>query len=151
MLPPSPFKLTLRIIIFLILGFHVTGCAFYYRDRDSGAEHIWGFGHLATKVTPTLEGKKALIQKMMLTGVSVGIDNGSLGVSVGYDVREHILIYDENTAISILRPQSDDPFYYQIGTYPPIYLLIGTDPLTYLPKEKSSNPNNSDTKKESDP
>ena len=138
MLLPSPFRLTLRIVIFVIVGFQLAGCAVYYRDRESGAEHIWGFGHLATKVTPPLEGKKALIQKMTLTGVAVGIDNGSLGVSVGYDEREHILIYDENTAIAILRPPSNDFFYFKIGTYPPDL-------------EKSSNTSHSHTKKESEP
>ena len=139
MLLSSPFRLTLRIIIFVIVGFQLAGCAVYYRDRESGAEHIWGFGHLATKVTPLLEGKKALIQRMTLTGAAVGIDNGSLGLSVGYDQREHILIY-ENTAISIQRPPSDDYLFFKIGTYPPI---------TYPPDlEKSSNSNNSHNKKE---
>jgi len=124
-------------LVFLVLSI-CSGCAVYYRDRESGAEHIWGFGHLATKVTPPLEGKKALIQKMTLTGVAVGIDNGRLGVSVGYDEREHLLIYDENTAISIQRPPSNDFFYFKIGTYPPDL-------------EEPSRPNNVYTKKESAP
>ncbi|NKB82590.1 MAG: hypothetical protein GKS05_12020 [Nitrospirales bacterium] len=138
----APFRLMLRIIIFVIVGFHVAGCAVYYRDRESGAEHIWGFGHLAMKVTPPLEGKKALIQQMTLTGVAVGTDNGSFGVSVGYDEREHLLIYDANTAIAIRRHPSNDFFYFKIGT----------DPLTHLPDlEKPPNLNNSHSKKESEP
>jgi hypothetical protein len=145
--PLSPHTWGVRLamkIFVLFLAFNVfSGCAVYYRDRESGAEHIWGFGHLATKVTPPLEGKKALIQKMTLTGVAVGIDNGSLGISVGYDEREHLLIYDENTAISIQRPPSDDYLFFKIGTYPP---------QTYLPDgEQSLNPNNSHTNKESEP
>jgi len=115
----SSFRLMLWIIIMVMVGCFGSGCAVYYRDRESGTEHIWGFGHLAMKVTPPLEGKKALIQKMTLTGVAVGIDNGSMGVSVGYDDREHILIYDENTTITIQRPPSNDFFYFKIGTYPP--------------------------------
>jgi len=138
MLLSSQFRLTLRIVIFVIVGFQLIGCAVYYRDRESGADHIWGFGHLATKVTPPLEGKKALIQKMTLTGVAVGIDNGSFGVSIGYDEREHLLIYDDNTAISIQRPPSDDYLFFKIGTYPPDLA-------------KSSNPNDSHIKKESEP
>lgn len=118
LLSPMPFRLILKIIILVIMGLHVAGCAVYYRDRESGAEHIWGFGHLAMKVTSPLEGKKALIQKMTLTGMAVGIDNGSMGASVGYDEREHILIYDENTAITIQRLPSNDFFYFKIGTYP---------------------------------
>ena len=115
----SPFGPTLKIIIFAILASLLSGCAIYYRDRESGAEHIWGFGHLSMKVIPPVEEKQALIQRTTLTGVAVGIDNGSLGMSVGFDQREHILIYDENVAITIQRPPSNDFFFFKIGTYPP--------------------------------
>ena len=100
------------------MGIILSSCAVYYRDRDTGAEHIWGFGHLAVKTIPSHEGKPALIQRMTLTGIAVGTDNGSLGVSAGYDRREHILIFDENAAITIERHPSNDFFYFKIGTYP---------------------------------
>jgi len=118
MLLSSPFKLTLKIIILVLVGFQVAGCAVYYRDRESGAEHIWGFGHLSMKVLPPVEEKQALIQRTTLTGMAIGMDNGSLGMSVGFDQREHILIYDENVALTIKRPPSNDFFYFKIGTYP---------------------------------
>ena len=101
-----------------LMGIILSSCAVYYRDRDTGAEHIWGFGHLAVKTIPSHEGKQALIQRMTLTGIAVGTDNGSLGVSAGYDRREHILIFDENAAITIERHPSNDFFYFKIGTYP---------------------------------
>jgi hypothetical protein len=94
------------------------GCAIYYRDADSGAEHIWGFGHLAMKATPPLEGKQALIRRATLTGIALGVDDGSLGLSLGWDQRERIIVYDENTALTIQRPPSNDFFYFKIGTYP---------------------------------
>ena len=118
MLFSSSSKLALKIIILVIISFQVFGCAVYYRDRESGAEHIWGFGHLSMKVIPPVEEKQALIQKTTLTGVAIGMDNGSLGMSVGFDQREHILIYDENVALTIKRPPSNDFFYFKIGTYP---------------------------------
>jgi hypothetical protein len=102
-----------------LIGLLLSGCAVYYRDRDTGAEHIWGFGHLAVKTLPSNEGKQALVQRMTLTGIAVGMDNGSLGVSAGYDRREHILIYEENAAITIERHPSNDFFNFKIGTYPP--------------------------------
>ena len=113
---PNPIFLS---SVFVLIGFLLSSCAVYYRDRDSGAEHIWGFGHLSMKVVPPNEGKQALIQRTTLTGLAVGLDNGSFGLSVGWDQREHILIYDANTAISIQRPPSNDSFYFKIGTYPP--------------------------------
>lgn len=118
MLLKSPFRLMVRVIVFAIVCVHLAGCAVYYRDRDSGAEHIWGFGHLSMKVIPPVEEKQAIIQRTTLTGVAVGMDNGSLGMSVGFNQREHILIYDENVAITIQRPPSNDFFYFKIGTYP---------------------------------
>lgn len=118
MLFPLPFMLTLRIIVFAIVAMHMFGCAIYYRDAESGAEHIWGFGHLAMKATPPLDGKQALIRKATLAGVALGIDDGSFGMSVGWDQRERIIIYDENTAITIQRPPSNDFFYFKIGSYP---------------------------------
>ncbi len=96
----------------------LSGCAVYYRDAESGAEHIWGLGHLAMKVTPPLDGKKAIIRKATLMGLALGIDEGSLGFSVGWDQRERIVIHDENTAITIERPPSNDFFYFKIRTYP---------------------------------
>lgn len=115
----SPFILVAKISAFLIIGLLLPSCAVYYRDRDSGAEHIWGFGHLSMKVVPPHEGKQAIVQRTTLTGIAVGLDNGSFGLSVGWDQREHILIYDDNTAISIQRPPSNDFVYFKIGTYPP--------------------------------
>lgn len=97
----------------------MSSCAVYYRDRDTGAEHIFGFGHLSIKTIPPHDGKQALVQRMTLTGIAAGLDNGSLGVSAGWDRREHILIYDSNVAVTIKRPPSNDFFYFKIGTYPP--------------------------------
>lgn len=102
-----------------LIGLLLSGCAVYYRDRETGAEHIWGFGHLAVKTLPSNEGKQALVQRMTLTGFAVGMDNGSLGVSAGYDRREQILIFDENAAMTIERHPSNDFFNFKIGTYPP--------------------------------
>ncbi len=107
-----------KIIIFALASLTLPGCAVYYHDRVSGVEHIFGFGHLSMKVTPPEEEKQAIIRRTTMTGVAVGMDNGSLGMSVGYDQREHILIYDENVAITIERPPSNDFFQFKIGTYP---------------------------------
>jgi hypothetical protein len=104
---------------FALIGLLLSSCAIYYRDRDTGAEHIWGFGHLSVKTLPPNEGKQALVQRMTLTGIAVGMDNGSLGVSAGYDRREHILVFDENAAMTIERHPSNDFFNFKIRTHPP--------------------------------
>ena len=105
-------------MVVVIVVVQMSGCAIYYRDADSGAEHIWGFGHLAMKATPPLEGKQALIRKATLTGVAVGVDDGSFGLSIGWDQRERLIVYKESTALTIQPPPSDDFFYFKIGSYP---------------------------------
>ncbi len=111
-------RVTFEIIVISLASIVLPGCAVYYHDRVSGVEHILGFGHLSMKVTPPEEEKQAIIRRASMTGIAVGMDNGSLGMSVGYDQREHILIYDENVAITIERPPSNDFFQFRIGTYP---------------------------------
>lgn len=119
-MPISPLtgRFILIMIIYFILGMALSGCAIYYRDRATGAEHIWGFGHLSMKVAAPYQEKQAVIQRSTLTGVAAGIDNGSFGVSLGFDQREHILVYDQNTLITIQRPPSNDFFHFRIGSMP---------------------------------
>ncbi len=112
-----------RVLAVVVLVAALAGCAIYYRDPNSGAEHVWGFGHLAVKVTPPFEGKQAIIHRATLTGVAIGTEQGSLGISVGYDRKERITIYDESTAIAIQRPPGNDFFYFRIGTLPPGIIL----------------------------
>lgn len=42
----------LALMLITLFSFHASGCAIYYRDSASGAEHNWEIGHLATKITP---------------------------------------------------------------------------------------------------
>jgi len=110
----NPTKCVFLIMLFLSLS----SCGIYYRDEETGAEHIWGIGHLATKVSAPEDGKQAVIRKATLAGISFGVEEGAIGTSVGWDQRERIAIYDENTAISILRPKEDNFFLFKFGTQP---------------------------------
>lgn len=111
-------NLVFQIPVIAILAFQMLGCAIYYRDTESGAEHIWGVGHLAIKATPPMEGKQAVIRKVTLTGIALGIDEDSFGVSLGWNQRERLVILNENTAFTIQRPPSNDFFDFKIGSYP---------------------------------
>jgi hypothetical protein len=104
----------------LILGFPIlmSGCAVYYHDAKTGAEHIWGIGHLVTKVTPPADGKQAVIRRATLTGLALGLDDDAFGFSAGWDRRERITVYDDNTSLAIQRPPSNDFFLFKIGTFP---------------------------------
>jgi hypothetical protein len=110
----NPIKLVFSIMLIL----SVSSCGIYYRDEESGAEHIWGIGHLATKVTAPEDGKQAVIRKATLAGIAFGVEEGAVGTSVGWEQRERIAIYDENTAIAIQRPEDDNFFLFKFGTQP---------------------------------
>lgn len=103
------------------------GCAIYYRDAKTGAEHIWGIGHIATKISAPEDGKQALISKATLTGINFGIEENKIGLSAGFDRRERIVIYDENAAISIIRPESDNFFLFKFGSIPSAAVMPKTN------------------------
>lgn len=110
-----------KIIYFyalITITFSFSGCAVYYQDATTGAEHVWGIGHIATKISAPENGKQAIISKATLAGISFGIEESKIGLSAGFDKRERIVIYDENAAISILRPKSDDFFLFKFGSLP---------------------------------
>ncbi len=111
----NPIKLVFSIMLIL----SVSSCGIYYRDEETGAEHIWGVGHLATKVSVPEDGKQAVIRKATLAGIAFGMEEGAVGTSVGWEQRERITIYDENTAIAIQRPEDDNFFMFKFGSQPP--------------------------------
>lgn len=130
-------KTQLVLMLMTLFSFHVTGCAIYYRDSVSGAEHIWGIGHLATKITSPEDGKQTVVTRATLTGVAVGVDDGALGFSAGWDRRERIIVYDENTSVAITRHPSNDFFLFKIGSNPPGFKSLDANILsiTNNPKE----------------
>jgi hypothetical protein len=107
-----------NLILIIMLILPLSGCAIYYQDAKTGAEHIWGIGHLATKVSAPEDGKQAVISKATLIGINFGVEEGKIGMSAGWDKRERIMIYDENTSISIRRPENDNFFLFNFGSQP---------------------------------
>jgi hypothetical protein len=107
-----------KLVFLMMLIFSVSSCGIYYQDGETGAEHIWGIGHLATKISAPEDGKQASLHKVTLAGIALAMENGELGMSVGWNQRERIAIYDENTAISIQRPEDDNLFKFKFGSKP---------------------------------
>ncbi|QPK65356.1 hypothetical protein IVG45_10685 [Methylomonas sp. LL1] len=107
-----------KLVFLIMLIFSVSSCGIYYRDEETGAEHIWGIGHLATKVSAPEDGKQAVISKATLAGMAFGIEDGAVGTSIGWNQRERISIYDENAAIAIQRPEDDNLFMFKFSSRP---------------------------------
>lgn len=101
--------------IVLASGFYtlivLSGCAIHYRDAKTGAEHIWGLGHLAIKATSPENSQQAIITQSTLSGISLGIEECKANLTLGWDSRQRIVVYDDNTLISVVRPNNADDFF----------------------------------------
>src|SRR5438445_11907973 len=80
-----------------------TGCAVHYYDKQSGTEHLWGFGHLKMKAAPPNEGVQAVVKGVETLGFSVGADEEDCHVGVGWDFRRRIVL-SSNTAVRLEWP-----------------------------------------------
>ena len=107
-------KLVLLATVFLLSS----GCAVYYHDKETGADHVWGFGHLATKIDTSKNGKQAVIRKTTLMGMALGYTDDSVGISLGWDQRERFTVLSEDASVFLERPQNDDFFQFKFGTQP---------------------------------
>jgi hypothetical protein len=96
------------------------GCAVHYYDPKTGAEHVWGVGHLAMKVTPPKEGHQAVVRGTDLLGISAGQADEGPYLSFGWDRRRRVEILDSNTVVGLEWPNSDF-FNVRIGSpLPPL-------------------------------
>jgi hypothetical protein len=83
------------------------GCAFQYSDSKTGTEHLWGFGHLAMKVSAPNEGKKAIVRGVTLCGVGLGLKDGWPFLTLGWERQQSMDIVDANTSVRLEGPDSD--------------------------------------------
>ncbi len=83
-----------------------TGCAVHYYDPKTGAEHIWGVGHLVMKVSAPDEGVRAIVRSSETIGVTLSNRDGP-AVTMGWEKWQQLEIVDANTAIRLERPQGD--------------------------------------------
>jgi hypothetical protein len=94
----------------VVLGFILLttiGCAIHYYDPKTGAEHIWGFGHLKMKAAPENEGLHAVVRGTDVLGVSLGSAEKQAYLTVGWHRVQRLDIAAESTAIRLEWPTSD--------------------------------------------
>lgn len=91
--------------LFLILSSSAaSGCAIHYFDPKTGAEHIWGVGHMVMKAAAPREGHRAIVLGTETIGFSVGNVGGQGYLTVGWEKRQRLEILDENTSIRLEWP-----------------------------------------------
>ncbi len=114
-------------VVALVVGTSVaSGCAFHYYDSKTGAEHIWGFGHMVMKASAPREGHRAIVRGTEVTGLTLGNVGGQGYLTVGWEKRQQLEIVDENTAIRLEWPKGDF-FNVRVGSKWP-HLFEGPNP-----------------------
>lgn len=81
------------------------GCAVHYRNAASGEEHLWGFGQLALNVRPVNDRLVSVASGSRVPGFCCNVDQGSVSVSFGYLIRQHLTVVDQNDAADFQFPR----------------------------------------------
>ena len=90
-----------------ILGGVGPGCAIHYYDPKTQTEHLWGFGHMAMKVSEPSEGVRAVVRGVDTIGLGVGSLPGHGYLAAGWQSVRRLEIVDENTAVRLEWPTAD--------------------------------------------
>ena len=101
----------------LLLLCQNTGCAVHYYDRETGTDHLWGFGHMKMKAAPPNEGVQATVKGIETLGFNVGAGLEEYHIGLGWDCRRRILI-SSNASVRLEWPNGDF-FNMRVGTAPP--------------------------------
>lgn len=91
----------------IILGANMLmGCAIHYYDKDTGAEHIWGIGHMVMKADQPNEGLQAVIHGTDVVGISLGKADKHTYFTIGWHRLEFIDVLKESTSVRLEWPDS---------------------------------------------
>lgn len=97
----------INVTVLLVLAGFVSGCAVHYFDPKTGAEHIWGFGHMKMKVAPEEEGLQAIVRGTEVIGLSTGNADKQAYLTLGWHRIQRLDIVTESTAVRLEGPNSD--------------------------------------------
>lgn len=119
--------LTLALCVCML----ATGCAVHYFDKQTGTEHLWGFGHLKMKAAPRAEdgavatnAAVAFVTGVRTLGLNLGAGEEYAGVTAGWDSRFRVIIKQEDSSFCLLWPTNSiwlpqdlkDIFTIRVGT-----------------------------------
>lgn len=94
-----------------------SGCAVHYYDKDSGTEHLWGFGHMRMKAEPSSDTVRTIVNGTQLFGLHIGAGQEEYYLGAGWDNRRKITVAD-NASVSLEWPNSSF-FNVRVGSEPP--------------------------------
>ena len=102
----NPMKRMLSLIVLFTFPVILNGCALHYYDKKTGAEHIYGFGHMVMKVAPQPDEHKAVVLGADLLGLGFGQNRDGGFLSFGWNSQRRIEIFNDNTTVNLIWPDS---------------------------------------------
>jgi hypothetical protein len=88
-----------------------SGCSVHYYDKDTGTEHLWGFGHLKMRAVPQRDDRPPFTNAVVAVatgvntlGLGVGAGEDFAGIAAGWDSRSRLLIKQEDSSFYLLWP-----------------------------------------------
>ena len=93
------------------------GCAVHYYDKKSGADHLWGIGHMKMRASPPNEGVQAVVKGIETLGLNLAAGREDYHIGLGWDYRRRIVI-SSNSAVRLEWPNGNF-FNIRVGTVPP--------------------------------
>ena len=78
-----------NLILFLVIIAATNGCAFHYYNKETGTEHLFGFGHFRMKGPPKT-GASPVVAGSQMLGLNLRAGRDDYGLGVGFDSQSRI-------------------------------------------------------------
>jgi hypothetical protein len=101
---PSLDSAARALVLLVVL---VPGCAIHYFDAESGAEHVWGVGHMVMRAVPPAGGRVAVVRGLDAAGLHVGAGGDGTSVDLGWTSRERVEVHDATTSLDLEWPRGN--------------------------------------------
>ena len=89
----------LCLILILIMP-ALSGCAVHYSDHRKGVEHLWGLGRLGLTIEPVGNHLVLVTSGSRIPGLCIGIGRDHIGASLGYIIRERLVVMETNAVMN---------------------------------------------------
>ncbi len=83
-----------------------SGCAVHYFDPETGAEHIWGVGHMVMKATVPAEGIQTVVRQTEVLGLAAGKAGPEYSLTLGWARSQRLEVVEESAQVRLEWPSS---------------------------------------------
>ena len=111
-----------------------SGCSFHYYDKESGTEHLWGFGHLKMRAAPRHSDHPPFTNAVMAyatgtqtLGLSLGAGEDYAGVGAGWTSRSRLTIKAEDSSFYLIWPTNCLRLPRELKSF--FNVRVGPDPI----------------------